>query len=108
MRPLVNFSRLADGNQPKFPERAPSKLRLRARLTLVADLLKENGKGDKPFRSSSSARFALLKLNNFNPRIIREPLIYLLFEFVNRVGGEHLNLVVHRTTTYKDREAISN
>jgi hypothetical protein len=29
-------------------------------------------------------------------------LIYLLFEFLNRVAGEHLNLVVlHRTTTYK-------
>jgi hypothetical protein len=83
-----------------------SKSRLQVRLTLVAELLKENGKGDKPFRSSSSARFALLKLNNFNPRIIREPLIYLLFEFVNRVAGEHLNLVVHRTTTYKDREAM--
>ena len=66
----------------------------------VADLLKENGKGDKPFHASS-ARFALPKLKNLNPRIIREPLIYLLFKFLNRVAGEHLNLVVHRTTTYK-------
>ena len=65
----------------------------------VADLLKENGKGDKPFHSSSAARFTLRKLNNLDPRIIRKPLIYLLFEFLNRVASKHLNLVVlHRTT----------
>ena len=45
--------------------------RLRLRLAPVAHLLKKNGDGDKPFHSSSSARFALRKLNNLDPRTSR-------------------------------------
>src|SRR5712692_3401535 len=60
-----------DKSIAKLQIRAPSKWQLRRRLMPVADLLKENAKGDKPFHSSSSARFALRKLNNLDPRIIR-------------------------------------
>jgi hypothetical protein len=72
----------------------------------VADLLKENGDGDKPFPSPSSSRFALRKLNNLDPRISRQPLIYLLFEVLNGVAGECLNLVVlHRTANIQCRRS---